>query len=355
MWNKLSMTDRAKYIQLGISNGITNPYVISSLYNQMYNKFDQGGPKKKGPSYNEEQKAWYNANNIKLKNNYGYWSPNAQVYTVYRANGRVNRYTPEQYEKAPKIMRNIKPRRISNNNSSTANGNYNIGPDFTNTNSTKLGEYINNQLYAKDQGDPNMPFATPYLPSRKIIINGVPTSANALDTIAKYAGQAQIPIENALGLYHESFNGSAPLLNTVGAWKNTKYGRKNPLNSEQKKIRDRVILNTNYFTNYGIIPTQYMFRDFEYKNMPKNIPPALHAFDYFDRGLYNPGDTNHTSNTKKSGQALFNSKVGKKWWEDTGKELYNKGKKESNLEALKFLENTYGSRASRKHPVKYSK
>ena len=98
-----------------------------------------------------------------------------------------------------------------------------------------------------------------------------------------------------------------------------------------------------------------MFRDFEYKNMPKNIPPALHAFDYFDRGLYNPGDTNHTSNTKKSGQALFNIKVGKEWWEDTGKELYNKGKKESNLEALRFLENTYGSRASRKHPVKYSK
>ena len=53
-------------------------------------------------------------------------------------------------------------------------------------------------------------------------------------------------------MYHESFNGSAPLLNTVGAWKNTKYGRKNPLNSEQKKIRDRVILITNYFTNFEV-------------------------------------------------------------------------------------------------------
>lgn len=38
------------------------------------------------------------------------------------------------------------------------------------------------------KGNPNMQFATPYLPSRRIVINGVTTSANALDTIAKYAG-----------------------------------------------------------------------------------------------------------------------------------------------------------------------
>lgn len=202
-------------------------------------------------------------------------------------------------------------------------------------------------------GNPNMRFATPYLPSRRIVINGVATSANALDTIAKYAGQAQIPITEGLGLYHESFNGSAPLINTSGAWKNTKYGRQNPLTTEQKKVRDRVLLNANYFTNYGIIPTQYMFRDFEYKNMPENIPPALHAFDYFDRGLYNPGDSNHTANTREYGEALFNSKVGKEWWEESGRKQYERGKKEGNTEALKFLEKTYGSKASRKHKVKY--
>lgn len=355
-WNELSMADRAKYIQLGVSNGITDLNVIR----EVYNKYAEGGPKKVGPHYNKEEGAWYNANNEKLRTNYGYWSPSAQVYTVYRANGKANRYTPEQYEQLPKRRQNVKPSRARNNSSSTASGSYNIGPDYPNTNSTKLGEEINNMLYMKMggryvKGNPNMQFATPYLPSRRVVINGVTASANALDTIAKYAGQAQIPIIEGLGLFHESFNGSAPLINTSGAWKNTSYGKQNPLTSEQKKVRDRVILNTNYFTNYGIIPTQYMFRDFEYQNMPENIPPALHAFDYFDRGLYNPGDPNHISNNRKYGEDLFNSKVGREWWKDTGRKEYEKGLKESNLEALKFLEGKYGSRASRRHKVKYSK
>lgn len=48
MWNKLSMADRAKYIQLGIQNGVTDLSIIRNIYNtyaggRQINKFEDGG------------------------------------------------------------------------------------------------------------------------------------------------------------------------------------------------------------------------------------------------------------------------------------------------------------------------
>lgn len=43
MWNKLSMKDRAKYIKLGVANGITDLSTIRDAYN----KYAEGGPLKK--------------------------------------------------------------------------------------------------------------------------------------------------------------------------------------------------------------------------------------------------------------------------------------------------------------------
>lgn len=48
MWNKLSMADRAKYIQLGIQNGVTDLSTIRNIYNTyagggQINKFEDGG------------------------------------------------------------------------------------------------------------------------------------------------------------------------------------------------------------------------------------------------------------------------------------------------------------------------
>ena len=48
-WNKLSMTDRAAYIKLGIDNGITDLATIRDTYN----KFAEGGPK--DANTNEEE------------------------------------------------------------------------------------------------------------------------------------------------------------------------------------------------------------------------------------------------------------------------------------------------------------
>lgn len=46
-WDKLSMADKAKYIQLGVSNGITDINTIKQVYNNrniQSNKFGEGGP-----------------------------------------------------------------------------------------------------------------------------------------------------------------------------------------------------------------------------------------------------------------------------------------------------------------------
>lgn len=48
MWNKLSMADRAKYIQLGIQNGVTDLSTIRNIYNtyaggEKINKFGDSG------------------------------------------------------------------------------------------------------------------------------------------------------------------------------------------------------------------------------------------------------------------------------------------------------------------------
>lgn len=57
MWNKLSMNDRAKYIQLGVANGITSLDEIK----EVYNKYAEGGPiKKVGPTYDPETHKWTN-------------------------------------------------------------------------------------------------------------------------------------------------------------------------------------------------------------------------------------------------------------------------------------------------------
>lgn len=57
-WNDLSMADRAKYIQLGVQNGITS---LSDIRNT-YNNYAEGGPKitlKSGKSLEYKEGQWY--------------------------------------------------------------------------------------------------------------------------------------------------------------------------------------------------------------------------------------------------------------------------------------------------------
>lgn len=174
---------------------------------------------------------------------------------------------------------------------------------------------MNKLIYnRKGYGSPNMKYAIPYNESKEIVIptiGRVPT--NALDSIAKYSYQAGLPLYEGLGLSGQETNfGATPTFNMKSIPKNASQ-------KEQDNIKffNRVLGNTSYFRNYGYIPAEYMVRDFRYNleghAIDRNIPPLLHAFQYYKKGKYNPGDPNHTSDVRKKGQFIMNTKPIQDW------------------------------------------
>ena len=163
-----------------------------------------------------------------------------------------------------------------------------------------------------------MKYAIPYIEDLEVIIPGVGrTTTNALDSLAKYAYEAQIPLEEALGLAaQETAFGATPL----GNYKNVP---KNATEEERKKILEynRALGNSSYFRNYGSIPAENMVRDFRYNivedPISRDIPPLLHAFNYWKDGDYNRGDKNHTSDVIEKGRAVMNTKPVQEWIENS--------------------------------------
>lgn len=173
-------------------------------------------------------------------------------------------------------------------------------------------------------------YAIPYIQSKEIKLSGtqshngfrVPT--NALDSIAKYAGMEQVPIQTALGLpFQETSKGERPYFN---------YDNKGKVKG-MKGFTKRDLGNTNYFKNFGIIPAENFVRDFEYTtggyNNGKpitNIPPLQHAFQHFKKGRYNPGDSSHTQDVTNVGEDIWKSPEIQKWWKESGETFYNTNK-----------------------------
>jgi hypothetical protein len=165
---------------------------------------------------------------------------------------------------------------------------------------------------------PNMKYAIPYIEDLEVIIPGVGrTTTNALDSLAKYAYESQIPLEEALGLpAQETALGAIPF----GNYKNVP---KNATEEERKKILEynRALGNSSYFRNYGSIPAENMVRDFRYNivedPISRDIPPLLHAFNYWKDGNYNRGDKNHTSDVIEKGRAVMNTKPVQEWIENS--------------------------------------
>ena len=150
-------------------------------------------------------------------------------------------------------------------------------------------------------------------------------SVNALDTIAKYAGITGTTIQTAVGL----------------PWHETKFGRIPYYNVGQKgnTFTNRELENANYFKNFGSIPAEYLVRDFRYNGdlvfdgrrdspIPLSTPPLQHALEYLNAGKYNTKQPHHAQNVENAGNALWNETTGSllNWWENEGKEWYNKNK-----------------------------
>lgn len=117
----------------------------------------------------------------------------------------------------------------------------------------------------------------PYIKDKEMKINGIVISTNALDSIAKYAGKTNTPLDKAIALGFESGYGRQPYFN---------YG--------QEKVSDRAIGNMNYFKNYGAIPAHLFVRDYEYIKGGYNNgkpyydqDPLEHSMNYLNSGRYN--------------------------------------------------------------------
>lgn len=50
------------------------------------------------------------------------------------------------------------------------------------------------------------------------------------------------------------------------------------------------------------------------------------AWEWFRRGRYNPGDPDYENKVRRDGRDIINSPAFKKWWEEEGKQYYQKGK-----------------------------
>ena len=182
-------------------------------------------------------------------------------------------------------------------------------------------------------GGSNPEYDIPYIPEKKILINGNYTSTNVLDSLAKYAGihnrnpqLSQYPI-------HERSYYKEPRKLDKEEWlglstRETKNGAQPYFNQDKDDHYNRVIGNSNYFTAFGYIPADNLMRNYQYTdaNVDKLTPPILDAFRYYAQGDYNAKRDKHKRNVIKEGEAVWNNPEVKKWWELSGKYWYNNGR-----------------------------
>lgn len=180
--------------------------------------------------------------------------------------------------------------------------------DYVNKTISKHGSLLNSKKYY-----------IPYLYDKEIKVRGAGRmSSNMLDSIAVNANKAKIPFNEALGLAIQETHGGA--MPTIAV----------PAGMDKDKVRAH--FNMSYARNYGGIPAEYLINDYEYHNKgykgSKNNDliniesPLQHGFTMYKRGLYNPGDKNHSNDVRTAGNKAMSSPDVQKWIQENGKK-YN--------------------------------
>lgn len=180
--------------------------------------------------------------------------------------------------------------------------------DYVNKTISKHGSTFNSKKYY-----------IPYLYDKEIKVRGAGRmSSNMLDSIAVNANKAKIPFNEALGLAVQETHGGA--MPTIAV----------PAGMDKDKVRAH--FNMSYARNYGGIPAEYLINDYEYHNKGykrsknndlTNIEsPLQHGFTMYKRGLYNPGDKNHSNDVRAAGNKAVSSPDVQKWIQENGKK-YN--------------------------------
>lgn len=179
-------------------------------------------------------------------------------------------------------------------------------------------------MQGTSDGIPTVPYTpsgydVPYLLEKEKVVPSIGrVSMNAVDSLAKYAGQAGISMQEALGLFSQETKGGAMPFGNYKSYKSTK-GLTGKALEDAKRYNaevdtyNRSLGNSNYFREYGLIPANYLVRDYEYDRVghevDRSVPPLLHAFEYFKAGKYNRGDKSHTGDVLNAGKKALDTKV----------------------------------------------
>lgn len=180
-------------------------------------------------------------------------------------------------------------------------------------------DYVNKTISKHGSTSNSKKYYIPYLYDKEIKVRGAGRmSSNMLDSIAVNANKAKIPFNEALGLAIQETHGGA--MPTIAV----------PAGMDKDKVRAH--FNMSYARNYGGIPAEYLINDYEYHNKGykgsknndlTNIEsPLQHGFVMYKRGLYNPGDKNHSNDVKAAGNKAISSPDVQKWIQENGKK-YN--------------------------------
>ena len=180
-------------------------------------------------------------------------------------------------------------------------------------------DYVNKTISKHGSLPNSKKYYIPYLYDKEIKVRGAGRmSSNMLDSIAVNANKAKIPFNEALGLAIQETHGGA--MPTIAV----------PAGMDKDKVRAH--FNMSYARNYGGIPAEYLINDYEYHNKGykgsknndlTNIEsPLQHGFTMYKRGLYNPGDKNHSNDVRAAGNKAMSSPDVQKWIQENGKK-YN--------------------------------
>lgn len=180
-------------------------------------------------------------------------------------------------------------------------------------------DYVNKTISKHGSLSNSKKYYIPYLYDKEIKVHGAGRmSSNMLDSIAVNANKAKIPFNEALGLAVQKTHGGA--MPTIAV----------PAGMDKDKVRAH--FNMSYARNYGGIPAEYLINDYEYHNKGykgsknndlTNIEsPLQHGFTMYKRGLYNPGDKNHSNDVRAAGNKAVSSPDVQKWIQENGKK-YN--------------------------------
>lgn len=180
-------------------------------------------------------------------------------------------------------------------------------------------DYVNKIISKHGSTSNSKKYYIPYLYDKEIKVRGAGRmSSNMLDSIAVNANKAKIPFNEALGLAIQETHGGA--MPTIAV----------PAGMDKDKVRAH--FNMSYARNYGGIPAEYLINDYEYHNKGykgsknndlTNIEsPLQHGFVMYKRGLYNPGDKNHSNDVKAAGNKAISSPDVQKWIKENDKK-YN--------------------------------